>query len=102
MNQIQLNSPVNELGWWIEILTAQPQCLYYFGAFTSHQEVNQMKAGFIEDLLLESATILSATIRFCQPSQLTLTRDDLRSHFLLLGKVPHSDLNQVLLSDMAV
>jgi hypothetical protein len=60
-----------------------------------------MKAGFIEDLLLESATILSTNIRFCQPSQLTLTRDDLRSHFLLLGEVPHSYLNQALLFDIA-
>jgi hypothetical protein len=101
MDQLQ-NSSIYELGWWIEILTAQPLCLYYFGAFTSHQEVQQLQAGFIEDLLLESATILSANIRFCQPSQLTLTRDNLRSHFLLLGEVPHSGLDQALLFDMAV
>lgn len=100
MNQIQ-NRVVHELGWWIEILTAQPLCLYYFGAFTSHQEVQQQQAGFIKDLVLESATILSANIRFCQPSQLTLTRDDLRSHFLLSGEVPHSDFNQALLFNIA-
>ncbi|MCL1492233.1 MAG: DUF1816 domain-containing protein [Pseudanabaena sp. Salubria-1] len=87
MNQTKLNSSVSKLGWWIEILTAQPLCLYYFGAFTSHQEVQQLKAGFIEDLLLESATILSANILFCQPSQLTLTRDELRSHHLLSKKI---------------
>jgi hypothetical protein len=87
MNQTQLNSSVSTLGWWIEILTAQPLCLYYFGAFTSHQEVQQLKAGFIEDLLLESATILSANILFCQPSQLTLTRDELRAHHILSKKI---------------
>ena len=42
-----------------------------------------------------------ANIQFCQPSQLTLTRDDLRSHFLLSKKLPHSDLNQALLIDIA-
>jgi Domain of unknown function (DUF1816) len=92
MNQIQLNISVYELGWWIEILTAQPLCLYYFGAFTSHQEVQQ----------LESATILSVNIRFCQPSQLTLTGEDLRSHFLSSRELPYSDLNQALLFDIAV
>jgi hypothetical protein len=86
MNQTQLNSSVSTLGWRIEILTAQPLCLYYFGAFTSHRKVQQLKAGFIEDLLLESATILSANMLFCQPSQLTLTRDELRSHHLLSKK----------------
>ncbi|GBO56330.1 hypothetical protein APA_4660 [Pseudanabaena sp. lw0831] len=101
MDQPQMSSSVYELGWWIEILTAQPLCLYYFGAFTSHQEVNQLKSGFIEDLLLESATILWVDIRFCQPSHITLTRDALRSHFLLSKKLPHSDLNQALLFDIA-
>jgi len=101
MNQIR-NRVVHELGWWIEILTAQPLCLYYFGAFTVHQEAQQLQAGFIEDLLLESATILSANIRFYQPSQLTLTRDDLRSHFILSKELAYSDLNQALLFDMAV
>jgi hypothetical protein len=100
MDQLR-NSSIYELGWWIEILTAQPLCLYYFGAFTSHQEVQKLQGGFIEDLLLESATILWTDIRFCQPSQLTLTKDDLRSHFLSSKKLPDSDLNQFLLFDIA-
>jgi hypothetical protein len=100
MDQLQ-DSSIYELGWWIEILTAQPLCLYYFGSFTSHQEVQKLKAGFIEDLLLESATILWVDVQFCQPSQLTLTRDDLRSHFRSSKKLPHSDLNQFLLFDVA-
>lgn len=76
---MELNASVHELGWWIEILTAQPMCLYYFGPFIVEHEAECLKTGFIEDLLVENALILSTNIQFLQPSQVTLTGENLRS-----------------------
>lgn len=80
MNQITVSNSSYELGWWLEILTAQPLCLYYFGAFTTRQEAESQQDGFIEDLLQENALILSTNLQFLQPKEITLTGDDLRSH----------------------
>jgi len=38
MDRLQSNHPIYDLDWWIEILTALPLCLYYFGSFTTRQE----------------------------------------------------------------
>ena len=53
MDRLQSNHPIYDLDWWIEILTALPLCLYYFGSFTTRQEAESLKQGFIEDLFLE-------------------------------------------------
>jgi hypothetical protein len=82
MSQITLDNSNHELGWWLEILTAQPLCLYYFGAFETRLEATSLQRGFIEDLLQENALILSTNLQFLQPSQLTLIGDELRSHIL--------------------
>jgi len=88
MNQITVSDSLYELGWWLEILTAQPLCLYYFGAFTTRQEAESQQAGFIEDLLQENALILSTNLQFLQPHQITLIGDDLRSHIHGFRKLP--------------
>ncbi len=80
MNQITVSHSTYELGWWLEIVTAKPLCLYYFGAFMTHQEAASQQAGFVEDLLQENALILSVNLQFLQPNQIILIRDDLRSH----------------------
>jgi hypothetical protein len=88
MNQITVGDSTHELGWWLGILTAQPLCLYYFGAFTTHQEAESQQAEFIEDLLQENALILSTKLQFLQPNQITLIGDDLRSHIHGFRKLP--------------
>ena len=62
--------------WWIEIRTANPSCIYYFGAFASFTAAAQAQYGYILDLLDESAKILSAEIKQCQPEHLTLVIED--------------------------
>ena len=57
--------------WWIEIRTANPLCIYYFGAFESFTAAVQAQYGYILDLLAEEAKILSAEIKQCQPEHLT-------------------------------
>jgi Domain of unknown function (DUF1816) len=71
-----------ELGWWIEIFTAQPPCLYYFGAFENAQVAQFEQQGFIEDLLGEGAQGLATRIQLCAPLQLTLDQGEIQSHGL--------------------
>jgi|JFJP01.1.fsa_nt_gi hypothetical protein len=90
---IQMNQPIDnnsdhELGWWIEIMTAQPLYLYYFGAFSNLEQAKNLQAGFIEDLVLENALIVSTNIRFFQPQYLTLSGEDLRSNSPVFKRIP--------------
>ena len=48
-----------EFGWWIEILTSNPDYLYYFGAFDSYWEAEWFKDGYIRDLDEEKAKIVN-------------------------------------------
>ena len=41
--------------WWVEIVTQNPRCTYYFGPFLSSKEADATKAGYVEDLELEGA-----------------------------------------------
>ena len=59
------------LPWWVEIATAQPHCLYYFGPFDSADEAKFQQGGYIEDLQAEGATGISIQIKQCQPQALT-------------------------------
>ena len=65
-----------ESNWWIEIRTANPSCIYYFGAFESFTAAALSQYGYILDLLTESAKILSAEIKQCQPEHLTVVMEN--------------------------
>lgn len=72
----QLISPPQQglelsLPWWVEIWTAQPHCLYYFGPFNSAEEAKFYQGGYLEDLQAEGATGISIQIKQCQPHTLT-------------------------------
>jgi len=43
------------LAWWVEVVTEQPNCTYYFGPFASAKEAKLAQPGYIEDLLEEEA-----------------------------------------------
>ncbi|ACK70196.1 Domain of unknown function DUF1816 [Gloeothece citriformis PCC 7424] len=57
--------------WWVEISTAQPKCLYYFGPFDSADEAQSHKPGYVEDLQAEGAIGISIDIKQCYPQLLT-------------------------------
>jgi hypothetical protein len=59
------------LAWWVEIYTAKPRCLYYFGPFDSEAEAKQYQSGYIEDLDNEGAEGIAVSIKQCQPQKLT-------------------------------
>lgn len=64
---------LNKLGlaWWVEVVTASPRCIYYFGPFTSEKEADQAKPGYIEDLEQEGAQGIMASTKRCKPTKLT-------------------------------
>ena len=63
------------LAWWVEIVTQNPQCTYYFGPFVSQQEALDAKGGYIEDLEGEDAQGISVVIKRCKPTELTIFDD---------------------------
>ncbi len=58
--------------WWVEITTAKPHCVYYFGPFTSESEADAAKAGYVEDLESESAQGIRVNIKRCKPTEMTI------------------------------
>ena len=58
--------------WWVEILTTQPQCTYYFGPFASSNEANIAIPGYVEDLESELAQDIQTHIKRCKPPILTI------------------------------
>jgi Domain of unknown function (DUF1816) len=40
-----------DLGWWIEVFTAYPACIYYFGVFEDTKTAAAALSEFTEDLL---------------------------------------------------
>jgi hypothetical protein len=65
-----------KLSWWLEIQTAKPSCIYYFGPFTSAKEARTYQAGYIEDLVKEQAEIIAIKLKQCQPKELTICSEE--------------------------
>lgn len=64
------------LAFWVEIITDDPQCIYYFGPFSSKQEAELAQSGYIEDLENEGAQGISVTAKRCKPANLTIFDED--------------------------
>lgn len=60
------------LAWWIEVITNNPPCIYYFGPFGSSKQAQLCQAGYVEDLDREDAQIVSLNIQQQQPKYLTV------------------------------
>ena len=64
-----------QLLWWLEIKTAKPSCIYYFGPFDSRQEARLHQDSYVEDLVKEQAEGISIKLKKCQPQKLTICSD---------------------------
>lgn len=80
MNEIWL-SVLESVGlaWWVEIVTSTPACTYYFGPFSSSQEAETHKPGYIQDLKEEGAQGLKVVVKRCKPTQLTVFDENEKS-----------------------
>ncbi|HEY9634985.1 MAG TPA: DUF1816 domain-containing protein [Coleofasciculaceae cyanobacterium] len=63
------------LAFWVEIVTDNPRCTYYFGPFLSEEEAYAAKSGYVEDLENEGANITSLEVKRCKPADLTIADD---------------------------
>jgi hypothetical protein len=66
----------SRLPWWLEIQTAKPSCIYYFGPFAHPKEARLYQAGYIEDLVQEQAEGITIRLKQCQPQELTICREE--------------------------
>jgi len=69
------------LALWIEIVTEQPRCTYYFGPFACAKSAQKAASGYIEDLKQESAQVIAVTLKRVQPRELTIEENELRERF---------------------
>lgn len=69
------------LAWWIEIVTEQPNCIYYFGPFVSAKEAQFSQAGYTEDLEQESAQVIAIRLRRGRPRELTVVAQEVQESF---------------------
>ena len=65
----------SQLLWWLEIKTAKPDCIYYFGPFANPQEARLHQADYVEELVEEQAEGISIKLKQCQPKELTICSD---------------------------
>lgn len=78
----KLTSLLDSFGWawWVEIVTQNPRCTYYFGPFLSSKEADVAKGGYVEDLDQEGAQGIVVKIKRCKPANLTIA-DDIGERF---------------------
>ena len=74
-----LNEETPKYGWWIEIYTAKPLCVYYFGDFNSIWSAALAKNGYSQDLEQEGAVLISTRIKLCIPRKITIFEDELKA-----------------------
>lgn len=93
-----LTNLLNFLGfaWWIEIVTANPRCTYYFGPFLSAKEAEAQKDGYMEDLEGEGAQGIKFEILRCKPGELTVEDEDLGKKSELMVSGPLTPPTQFL------
>ncbi|MBD2777294.1 DUF1816 domain-containing protein [Iningainema tapete] len=63
------------LAWWVEIITQNPRCTYYFGPFLSEVDAKGAIKGYVEDLEQEGAQGIVINVKRCKPQALTIADD---------------------------
>ncbi|MBW4634065.1 MAG: DUF1816 domain-containing protein [Iphinoe sp. HA4291-MV1] len=61
--------------WWVEIVTQNPRCTYYFGPFVGSTDAKAAIKGYVEDLEQEGAQGIIVNVKRCKPSTLTIADD---------------------------
>ncbi|MBD6618401.1 DUF1816 domain-containing protein [Nostoc sp. B(2019)] len=63
------------LAWWVEIVTHNPRCTYYFGPFLNSADATFASKGYVEDLEVEGAQGIVVNVKRCKPDNLTIAED---------------------------
>ena len=72
-----LTNLLNMLGlaWWVEVITENPRCTYYFGPFMNEKDAQASRTGYVEDLEHEGAQGIIVSVKRCKPASLTISED---------------------------
>ncbi|ABW31746.1 DUF1816 domain-containing protein [Acaryochloris marina] len=62
-------------GWWLEVGTANPPCIDFYGPFEGKAEAEVAKLEYVQKSTKTSQIVFSHS-KFCQPRQRTLTQND--------------------------
>ncbi|NJL85775.1 MAG: DUF1816 domain-containing protein [Leptolyngbyaceae cyanobacterium SM1_1_3] len=73
--------------WWLQIITDQPTCIYYFGPFASPQEAQRHQAGYIDDLSAEGARVFPPTLVQGNPPELTIEGETAKQRLTQIDSV---------------
>jgi hypothetical protein len=73
------------IAWWLEVITEEPKCIYYFSPFSSEYLAEVLSDGYLEDLEQEKAQVISVDIKRGQPRKLTIFEDEFEE--TLAGKL---------------
>lgn len=77
MKNFFLNLPqLGKGNWWVEVITTQPYCIYYFGPFANAREAKRQQPGYIQDLAEEGIGDIQTVVKQCHPTQLTIFEPD--------------------------
>lgn len=68
----------NQLAWWLEIFTAEPLGIYYFGSFDNRLQAEWAKPIYIKNLEELGYKVLDSSIKQCQPRDLSLVGEKLK------------------------
>jgi len=60
------------LAYWVEIVTDNPKCTYYFGPFLQEKAASEATEGYLEDIKNEGAAGIKVVIKRCKPGELTI------------------------------
>lgn len=63
------------LAWWVEIVTQNPRCTYYFGPFLNSTDAKVASKGYVEDLEGEGAQGILVNVKRYKPHNLTISED---------------------------
>lgn len=74
------------LAFWVEIVTENPSCTYYFGPFLNEKEAQIAKDGYIEDLENEGTQGINVNIKRCKPSDLTIFDEEMGEQSGTVGR----------------
>ncbi|MDF5712636.1 MAG: DUF1816 domain-containing protein [Rhizonema sp. NSF051] len=76
LRELLINA-LNNIGfaWWVEIVTQNPHCTYYFGPFLNAADAKSSIKGYVDDLEQEGAQGIAIDVKRCKPNVLTIAED---------------------------
>ena len=66
------DSDILKLFWWLEIKTARPSCVFYFGPFSSEEEAKVAQYSHIDRLIHEKFHGITLEVKQLEPKEVMI------------------------------